>query len=149
MYNDLFKTRWPNFKPQEVLSPDGLKLLEKGIFPLRFSALDKLQAFASVLKKPVLVNHGNATRRGFRSIKDEIELNKELGRPVEQYSMHCAGIAFDLTVIGLTPEQLFKEALFFGWVGVGIYDWGCHVDDRDGNPGNWDERSNRKALFIN
>lgn len=147
MFDDLFKTRWPNFSSKEVISSDGLLLYAKGIFPLRFSALDKLQLFREKLGVPLQVNHGGLSLRGFRSIREEYNLNLELERDPFTYSMHCAGIAFDVSSPNLTVESLYKEALYFNWGGIGIYDWGVHVDDRD-SIARWDMRTIKSPINI-
>ena len=147
MFKDLFAKRWPNFTMQEVLSPDGIKLATRGILPLRFAALDKLQAFRESYGKPLQINYAGLTLRGFRSIKEEYNLNLELERDPFTYSMHCAGIAFDLSSPGISAEELYKAASYFGWGGLGIYDWGVHVDDRD-TPAKWDMRTVKSPIDI-
>lgn len=147
MFDDLFKSRWPSFTKEEVFSPDGLNFLKRGIFPIRFSALDKLQEFRTKLNIPFLINHGGLNLRGFRSIREEYNLNLELERDPFTYSMHCAGIAFDIASPKMSVEPLYKECLFFNWGGVGIYDWGVHVDCRD-SIARWDMRTVKTPIDI-
>jgi uncharacterized protein YcbK (DUF882 family) len=133
----IFAVRWPDFQPEEVLSPDGLKLVHnQGVFPLQFSALDKLQAFREHLKKPLKINHGNLKKRGWRSVQENYDLNRY------KFSFHVAGIAFDVTVDGVSPEEVKEEALKIGFSGVGVYNTFTHIDCRAliDKPIEWDLR---------
>lgn len=142
----IWAERWPDFKVEEILSPQQLKLFRvKNIFPYSFKALDKLQEFRRFVDKPFLINHGDLQRRGARSTKEVYEINADT-RGAErawEYSFHL-WCAFDIAVDGMTPGQLYSTALAFGkWGGVGIYNWGVHCDDRDSLiPGTatWDGR---------
>ncbi len=145
---DLFKSRWPSFRVDEILSPDGIDLLSRGVFVMRYPFLDKLQFFRDTLKLPFIINHGDARLRGFRSIQEEHDLNLQLGRKEWTYSMHVAGIAADISVEGLSVEALYKQALAFGWNGVGIYDSWVHIDDRDGSQARWDYRTIKTPIDI-
>ena len=52
-------------------------------------------------------------------------------------SQHVFGIAADVqTPEGLTPEQLYVLAERAGADGIGLYEWGVHVDVR-GYPARW------------
>lgn len=133
----IFNVRWPNFKPEEVLSPDGLKLVHnQGVFPLQFSALDKLQGFREHLKKPFIINSDSHKRRGWRSTKENYLINRF------QFSFHVAGCAFDISVEGISPEEVAAEALKFGYTGIGTYDTFTHLDTRSviDKPILWDMR---------
>lgn len=133
----IFNERWPDFSPEEVLSPDGLKLVHNhGVFTLQHAALDKLQEFRNHLKRRIIVNTGPHKRRGWRSIKENFDLNRY------NFSFHVAGVAFDITVEGMTPEEVKDEALAFGYTGIGVYKTFTHLDTRsviDG-PIVWDGR---------
>lgn len=136
----IFSIRWPNFSPEEVLSPDGLKLVHnQGVFPLQFSALDKLQAFREHLGKRFTINSDNHKRRGWRSIKENFELNRY------QFSFHTAGCAFDVTVEDMTPEEVKESALGFGFSGVGVYDTFTHLDLRSliDKPITWESKKKK------
>lgn len=131
----IFNVRWPDFKPEEVLSPDGLKLVHnQGVFPLQYFALDKLQAFREHLGKPFQINDNVNKRRGWRSVKENYDLNRY------QFSFHVAGCAFDVSVDGLTPEEVKEAALDFGYTGVGVYKTFTHLDTRAliGAPIQWE-----------
>jgi uncharacterized protein YcbK (DUF882 family) len=121
----IFSLRWPNFEPEEVLSPDGLKLVHnQGVFPLQYQALDKLQSFREHLRKIFIVNTGQHKRRGWRSVKENFDLNRH------NFSFHVAGSAFDVTVEGMTSEDVAKEAKDFGFTGIGTYNSFTHLDYR-------------------
>lgn len=120
----VFAVRWPDFKPEEVLSPDGLGLVRKGDFPISLAAMDKLQAFRTHLGKPFKINQPGLLHRGFRSLRENFAINKWT------YSYHCAGIAFDVTVPGLSMQELHDEAKKFGFTGLGLYSTWVHMDVR-------------------
>lgn len=48
------------------------------------------------------------------------------------YSQHCRGFAADIPAVNATPEELYAKAeeIMGGTGGLGIYDWGIHVDVR-------------------
>ena len=129
--------RWPNFTPEEVLSPYGLELLQKNIFPLSTQALDKLQQFRTAVGYPLHINHNGLNRRGWRSAWDHMRLMTELGATKRKWSFHCAGVAFDVSCYDLPVEDLHVLALDFGWPGIGRYDWGLHLDNRAGPLARW------------
>lgn len=45
-------------------------------------------------------------------------------------SNHMKGMAADIVVNGTAPEEVAKYAESIGVKGIGLYDWGCHVDTR-------------------
>lgn len=57
-------------------------------------------------------------------------------------SWHLTGSAIDIKVPGIPPGKLAYEfrKLFPNKYGVGIYDWGIHIDMRP-KAGNWDKRT--------
>lgn len=111
----LWNSRFPNFAPSELLSPDGLMMFDKGHLLLSTEAASSLELFRSFIGSPLLVNGGGKTLRGYRS-PDE---NKRAeGR---QFSFHMQGVAFDITVPGMSVETLAARAIDFGWHGVGAY----------------------------
>jgi len=118
--------KWPDFKPDELLSPDGLSQFEKGNLLLQPFALDALQAFRSELGVCVLVNFGSLTKRGYRSPRE----NKKIDGA--EYSRHVQGIAFDITCPDITTDELFHKAIQAGFGGVGLYrdDLFVHIDVR-------------------
>ena len=70
--------------------------------------------------------------------------NKKVGG--EKNSMHVKGLAADIWCEELTPEELKKfaeEIPEFANGGIGIYDWGIHVDVR-GRRARWDYRTKKR-----
>ena len=117
--------RWPNFQPDEVLSPDGLRQFrEFSNIMLRAEALDKLQAFREYLGKPILVNHAGHRHRGYRSPGENRRVDGKM------YSFHMQGVAFDISVPGMTIAELAEAADQFGWRGIGTYQTFVHIDLR-------------------
>jgi hypothetical protein len=116
--------RWPNFAPNEVLSPSGIRALAKGRILIQPHALDFLQAFRESIGKPFKVNYAGLTKRGYR---DCIE-NREAGG--RSHSYHIQGLAFDVTIEGVDSHQLVDLAIGFGWTGVGRYKNFVHMDKR-------------------
>jgi len=57
-------------------------------------------------------------------------------------SKHCWGIAMDIPAVNATPQQLYAaaEKIMGDTGGLGIYDWGIHMDCRE-EKARWDERS--------
>lgn len=117
--------KWRNFAPKELLSPDGLILRSRGVDVLDHRAVDKLDRFREHLARPILVNHAGHLRRGWRSPRENNDLNGW------RYSFHMAGKAFDLSVNGMEPREVAKEAIRFGWPCVIVYSTWVHVDSRD------------------
>lgn len=106
---------WPDFLPSEVLSPAGLRGLDKGVLLISTDAMTQLQRFRKILGRPLWVNFGTHKHRGFRSHEENESVNGE------EFSMHKMGLAFDLTADGLSSAELFSTAKAFGWRGVGHY----------------------------
>ena len=76
-------------------------------------------------------------------------------------SQHCLAHAIDLSGEGLvsliedaikTENELYKELRRMGVNGVGLYDWGVHLDFRGikitGELAFWDERKKKSELII-
>lgn len=115
------------FEPKEVLSPDGLALLDRGILPISFQALRQLERFRALVGRPLRCNHGNQRLRGFRSMRECAKLYGE----DRLFSFHL-WCAFDLSSDYIAPDVLFKKAVRSGlFGGIGSYGWGVHVDCRD------------------
>lgn len=110
-----FHRLWPFFHPEEVLSPDGLRALERGELMIQTAAMNFLSNFRSSIDKPVLVNHGASLRRGYRSAVENAAVRGE------EFSRHVQGLAFDITIPGLSVEETAQLAINFGWHGVGRY----------------------------
>lgn len=130
-----WKKRWPNFRPEEVLSMDGLTFLEYGYLPIQMSLLDKLEKLREVIGKPIIVNSGVNTHRGYRSISENSKLEG-----AATHSWHCKGCAADVSIAGMTPFEVGEVATKLGFTGVGIYDTFTHIDIRLGEYVTWDFR---------
>lgn len=132
----LFSSRWPDFKPEEVLSPIGLRYYQRGELLVQPHALDFLQSFRQHVGKPLLVNHLGLHFRGYRHPEE----NKKVGGTFSSY--HMQGVAFDVTIKGVSPSEVGEMARSFGWVGIGIYPSFTHMDVRaklDGGVVIWKE----------
>ena len=85
----------------------------------------KLDAFRERVGEPVYINSGIRCP----------EHNEAVGGAKD--SRHLYGDAADIRCVGKTPEQLYAIAdEIFHDGGVGLYDWGIHVDDR-GHRARW------------
>lgn len=108
--------RWPHFAPQEVLSPDGLAQLERGILLIQPTLLDKLEEFRQQLGEPLAVNHNGLQYRGYRSPNENYNIVHG-----EKYSFHMQGLAADISCKNLRISDLRAKAMAFGFHGVGYY----------------------------
>ena len=85
----------------------------------------KLDAFRERVGEPVYINSGIRCAAH----------NAAVGGADD--SRHMYGDAADIRCDGKTPEQLYEIAdEIFCDGGVGLYDWGIHVDDR-GHRARW------------
>lgn len=107
---------WPHIAPEEILSPDGLRELVKGILLVQPALLDKLEIFRTYIGYPLKINHAGLFYRGYRSPKENYDVVKG-----EQYSFHMQGLAADISVSGISLEELRAKAVSFGWHGIGFY----------------------------
>ena len=109
--------RWPSFEPQEVLSPMGLDAyLNQGILLFSPIMLTCLEQFRAAINKPILINHGPHTHRGYRSCTENASVAGG------KQSMHLQGVAADCTIKGVKPEDLAKAAEASGlFSGIGLY----------------------------
>lgn len=108
--------KWPNFAPEEVLSPEGLEQLDRGILLVQPELLGMLESFRAFLGYPLLINHMNLRYRGYRSPRENYDIVHG-----EKYSFHMQGLAADISVPQLPLEQLRDNAVKFGWHAVGYY----------------------------
>lgn len=116
-----------HFKPEEVLSPKGLEQFAKGNLLIQPFAMNLLFRFREWLALPICINHGDLHYRGYRSYSE----NEKVGGV--EFSRHLQGLAFDMTVYKLTPEELARKMREFGrFGGIGIYAKAnfCHGDFR-------------------
>lgn len=113
---NLFKSRWPYFRPYEVLSPDHIKAFEeKGVIMVQEHAMDFLCKYREWIQFPLLINQGMLKYRGTRSYVENITAGGK------EDSQHLLGIAFDISCPHLLLDDLEHRALSFGWHGVGKY----------------------------
>lgn len=56
------------------------------------------------------------------------EHNKAVGGASK--SKHLEGMAADINVKGIAPIEVAKYCESIGVKGIGLYDWGCHIDTR-------------------
>ena len=121
-----------NFKVSEFACKCGrFDCPHYGIKQELIDALQKLRDYAGVA---IFVNSG------YRCPKR----NKAVGG--SKGSMHMKGLAADIWCEELTPEELKKfaeEIPEFANGGIGIYDWGIHVDVR-GRRARWDYRTKKR-----
>lgn len=119
--------RWNNFDAAEVLSPDGITQLGRGVMLISPQLLDTLEEFRTYIQSPIYINDDKLRYRGYRS---PFENYKIVGG--ETYSFHMQGLAVDCSSpIGV--DKLHELALSFGkWRGIGFYPKKgfCHLDIR-------------------
>lgn len=133
--NQKWSDLWPDFRPDEVLSPRLLRILynSKSI-PYSVHALDTLQEFRVILGHPIIVNHNGHRLRGGRHPEDILGL---YGYPKFTFHQFCA---FDISCPEIGLAELKDEVMSFGrFGGVGVYDIEnfIHVDTRIPLEGAW------------
>ena len=102
-------------------------------YAIQQELVDALQALRDIAGYPIHVNSG------YRCPSH----NKEVGG--ERNSKHLLGIAADIRCDELSPKELKAIAEMvpeFRNGGIGVYDWGIHVDVR-GHRARWDYRGRR------
>lgn len=129
------------FEPEELLSPHGMILFNKGILVLQPEFVLKVVAFRKHLDSPFTFNYGNERLRGWRSGAENQD-GKRNNNP-----FHPMGVAGDLSVKGLTSFAVAELAKSFGFRGVGLYDTFVHIDNRPSLDEDvlyfWDNRKNK------
>lgn len=111
-----------NFYLSEFQSPDTkeVKIEEK--------LVNLLEEFREQVNRPLIINSGYRTH----------EHNVKVGGSPK--SQHMEGSAVDIRIIeGYTSVEMADMAEKVGFDGIGIYNWGIHVDVR-GYPAQWDWR---------
>ena len=133
----MFNWDYKYFRPSELLSPDGIALLERGILPISSAAIHKLIRIREFFNTPFYVNHGWLTLRGWRSPAENYSIHKDY-----RFSFHT-WCAFDVTQDEL-PQEEFYQALkdkknLFGVGGLGLYKASnfVHIDFRDSSFATW------------
>lgn len=113
--------RWPNFSPRE-LAQRGTGW-DEGYSPIKVNvySLDKLQILRSMLGRPVKIN--SAYR--FPEYNDRVSSTGTDG-------VHTRGCAFDVSCTSSKDRyDLIRGAFAIDFTGIGVYDWGVHLDDDD------------------
>ncbi len=137
-----WKFHLPSFSPEELYSP--ILLEHKLLHTLDLESACKLQRFRDHIFSltgglGIVVNHGGHTRRGVRSMADQIEVLKQT-EGAEILSPHLQGKAFDCSLSRwdtYSPKWLFEKAKEFGFGGIGLYSsaFFVHVDTRSNHDG--------------
>ncbi len=102
-----------NFRLKEFECKDGSQQVM-----LHSELLQRLQDLRSSLGRPVIVTSGYRTQ----------EHNNRVGGVAG--SLHLKGMAADIVVRGLRPDELAQAARKAGFRGIGIYNNFLHVDIR-------------------
>lgn len=106
--------RKSNFQVKEFACKDGSDAIL-----IDAELVEKLQAMRERIGRALIVNSGYRTP----------EYNKKVGGV--DNSQHCQGKAADVTANGIKPDVLFEIAKQVGFRGIGLYNWGVHVDTRE------------------
>ena len=109
----LIKNIPSNFKLKEFSCHDGSDLVKIDSDLVIF-----LQEIRNIYSRPVVINSAYRTP----------EYNKKIGGASR--SQHIYGKAADICINGIQPIEIAKTAEKLGFMGIGLYDWGCHVDTR-------------------
>ena len=107
---------WEFFTPEEVLSPDGMELYNRfGVCAVSPRLLEKLTKLRQLVDRPLLINNGELRLRGYRSYAENQSAE---GR---KHSMHMLGLAADVSVSGMSVQDIAKAAEECGFTGLGKY----------------------------
>jgi uncharacterized protein YcbK (DUF882 family) len=129
---DLWQSRWPDFKPEEILSPDSIARYPHKLCP---HSLDTLQTFRRLLGVKLVINFGSSRLRGVRTVDE----NSRIPGSAHE-SMHICGRAFDVSSPDMTPREIFSRAIDSGlWGGIKLYGQWVHLDTRYAPHGPWIE----------
>ena len=103
-----------------------------GSYPMDAGLIRRLDRLRMLVGQPVHV------RSGFRCRTHNAEI-----RNASPKSQHMLGRAADIYVKDIDFDDFVKlvELVYFN--GIGLYDWGVHVDVRDGDERFWDFRTGR------
>lgn len=117
-----------NFKVREFACKDGSEALF-----VSTELAQVLQKIRSRFGRPVTINSAYRTAAHNSS---------EGGSPTSQ---HLYGLAADIVVQGVTPKEVarYAETVLGAKGGIGLYQWGVHVDVR-AKRSRWDSTSGRE-----
>lgn len=118
---------------------DGKKQLAKNFTVREFACKDGTDKVLIDEKLPMVLQFIRARVNRSVTINSSYRTeshNKSVGGASN--SQHLLGKAADIKVVGYKPQTLANIAreIMPDWGGVGIYDWGIHVDVRD-NKSDW------------
>ena len=119
--NDIQLTE--NFKLSEF-ECDGKVMLD-------MSLVCELQKLRDIIKKPMTITSGYRTPEKNNSLKNSSPNSK-----------HLYGIAADIKVKGMKPEEVYFIAKHLQFNGIGLYDGHIHLDVRE-KKGFWDVRTHK------
>jgi len=111
---------WPYkyFAPAEVLGRDGLEMFYKGHLLISPELMELLDSFRERIGVPIIVTSG------YRSPEE----NEDCGGA--EFSRHVQGLAVDVKVPGMTPLEVAKAAMEFGFHYTKVYPSWTHLDIR-------------------
>lgn len=97
--------------------------------------------------RPVSVHSWFRCRAHNNRPKNQLSAAGVAGAGSNDNSWHLIGGAADISIRGVAPEEIqrFMRERFPERYGVGLYDWGVHLDVRPGK-GDWDERT--KITYV-
>lgn len=117
--------RCENFKLVEFVrhgdSPDNEQILNL------IALANRLQLMRDILGKPITITSG------FRSPQHNQQIGGAAG------SLHLSGMAADIQVQDMGPDDVFNRLAGIWSGGLGVYDYHVHVDI--GQRRRWDKRS--------
>lgn len=118
-----------NFRVREFTCKDG----SDTIF-VSTELVKVLQQIRTHFGKPVTINSAYRTAAHNRTVG---------GSPTSQ---HLYGLAADIVVQDVAPKEVarYAETVLGGMGGIGLYDWGVHVDVR-ANRSRWNSTSGREV----
>ena len=121
-----------NFSRKEFRCPCGRRKCDAA--PLDMRLVVELQKLRDMIGHPITVTSGCRCKQHNSTLQN-----------ASRGSKHLEGIAADIVCSELTPVEFkkFAEAIpAFERGGIGLYDWGIHVDVR-GTRARWDYRTRK------
>lgn len=115
----------PNFFIGEYMCRDGSTtiMIDKRL-------AEGLQAMRNIIGKPIIITSAYRTPEHNKAVGGAQPSTTSLG------SQHLYGKAADITVRGMSGDQLAQVARQVGFTGIGVAGTWCHVDVRD-IPAEW------------
>ena len=132
-----------NFHSSEIIGASHFPDSETSIV-FDFAVVDVAQYIRNAIARPVTINSA------FRNL----DYNKSIGS--NDSSQHPKGTALDLSAVGIVDfmetarnenNHHWKRMVELGLRGLGLYDWGVHIDTRSqNNVSFWDDRKKKVAI---